>query len=123
MGKKDRLPTGRKFCSNLVYSRILLYGNGTEKCSDLEFFSVKVLFTRVRILVERRSEIQLLKFSHDVFYHLANPLLINTRHVEKKEENLRIPFVTSFQYGVVNNSFFLNNMVTFGIQFLKYISN
>ena len=73
MGKKDHFRTGRKFCSNLVYSRILLYGNGTEKCSDLEFFSAKVLFTRVRILMERRSEIQLLKFSHDVFYHSRQP--------------------------------------------------
>ena len=46
MGKKDHFRTGRKFCSNLVYSRILSYVNGTKKCSNLQFFSAKVLFTQ-----------------------------------------------------------------------------
>ena len=83
--KKDHFRTGRKFCSNLVYSRILLYGNGTEKCSDLEFFHAKVLFTTVRILVEMTFSTILAK-------------LTLTRDKTRKK-NLRIPFVTSFQYG------------------------
>ena len=33
-----------------------------------EFFSAKVLFNRVRILVGRDRNIKLFKFSHDVFY-------------------------------------------------------
>ena len=62
-----------KFCLNLVYSRILLYGNGTERCFDVEFFSAKVRFTRVKILVERGGEIRLVKFSYDVLYHSCQP--------------------------------------------------
>ena len=33
-----------------------------------EFFSAKVLFNRVRLLVERDRNTKLFKFSHDVFY-------------------------------------------------------
>ena len=34
-----------------------------------EFFFAKVLFNRVRILVERNRNIKLFKFSHNVFYY------------------------------------------------------
>ena len=39
-----------------------------RKGSSDEFFSAKVFFKRVRMLVGRDRNIQLLKFSHDVFY-------------------------------------------------------
>ena len=45
-----------------------------RKGSSAEFFSAKVFFKRVRMLMGRDRNIKLLKFSHDVFHsHQPQP--------------------------------------------------